>query len=181
LQSRTTKTNVTYILTTLASRSSENPGLFRVKHFKLWQAPIFKSFELRKFCIPLSKALKHANWLNFWNWELLYTDRHKIHFTQHAAFSFKQAWQPIRWCHAQFYPAIKSPLIGLSNDVSFVSKLFWKVHKLAEIFCWKLAVKIYMSTSVPYTNEYIQHIQPQGEKESHYCWFLTCVHITIYP
>ena len=47
-------------------------------------------------------------------------------YSKSSAFSIKRAWPTTGWDHADFFPDSKSSILGLSNEVSFVTEYFWK-------------------------------------------------------
>ena len=49
-----------------------------------------------------------------------------MNFSKGSAFSVKRAWPPQGSATPSFLPDSKSSILGLSNEVSFVSKVFLK-------------------------------------------------------
>ena len=73
------------------------------RHFGLWRAAISESLDIEKRYILQTRGPNHINWLKFWNWNVLYTERHKVSFVENGTFAFTRALLSFWNCHAPFH------------------------------------------------------------------------------
>ena len=97
--------------------------------FQLQQLAISKPLGVEKSYIPQKKALLPIVWKKFWNWVNLGHERLQTNSSKRGAFLLRRAWPALGQYHAPFSNDSKSSVLGLSNEVSFVSTFFWKKGK----------------------------------------------------
>ena len=81
--------------------------------FRLQRLAIFMPVEVGESCISQKKALLPIVWKKYWNCTKFCRERLQTSFSRGSAFSLKRMWP--------------CSILGLSNEVSFVSRFLWKI------------------------------------------------------